>query len=368
VATPPRSPDVSILLHDLQAGGAEKVCLTLAQCFAAEGLTVEFVLRQAMGDLLEEVPASISIHELEAPRVRQALLPFTHYLKTRRPSSVLAVLWPLTSLAVWARTLAGADCRVVTADHCILTHTRPGRSPVTRPAMSAAMRTSYGAADGVVAVSQGVAHDVAKLSGLPMSRVQVINNPITPLPPANPPDEAIVARWVQGEGPKLISVANLRVVKDQSTLLHALARVRERCDARLLILGQGPEQPRLEQLAASLGLTDAVTFGGFRRDPSGYVALADAFVLSSTTEGFGNVLVEALACGVPVISTDCPTGPGEILSPGVGRLVPIGDAGALADAVWQTLQEPVDRSALVQRAAHFSIDGAVAAYRGLLRV
>lgn len=364
-----RRPDLAILLHDLRGGGAERVCVTLARHLADAGLAVEFVLRNDIGELRAEIPPQIGVHDLRARRVRHAFPPLVDYLRARRPRAVLAALWPLTSLAIWARALAGVPCRLVTTDHCILTLTRPGRSPPMRLAMSAVMRASYAGADQVVAVSRGVAADVARLSGLAPDQIRVINNPVTPLPPAGPVDEAILARWGAGGGPRLVTVANLKPVKDQATLLRALARVREKTDARLLILGDGAERPRLEALAAALGLGEAVTFAGFRLAPHGYVALADAFVLTSRSEGFGNVLVEALACGVPVISTDCPSGPGEILDHGRhGKLTPVGDAAALAEAILDTLATPPDRAALVRRSEDFSIQTAASAYRELLRL
>lgn len=362
-----RSPDVAILLHDLRGGGAERVCLTLARWFHDQGLSVEFVLRDAIGELKAELPAGVGVHDLGARRVRHAFLPLVAYLRARRPRALLAALWPLTSLAVWARALSGVPCRLVTTDHCILSLTRPGRSPPMRLAMSAVMRSSYSGADRVVAVSRGVAEDVSRLSGLGRDRIAVINNPVTPLPPPGLVDEALLARWQAGDGPRLVSVANLKPVKDQDTLLRALARVRERVDARLMILGDGAERPRLEAMAATLGLGEAVIFAGFQLTPHAYIARADAFVLTSRSEGFGNVLVEALACGVPVNSTDCPSGPGEILDQGRhGRLAPVGDDAALAEAILDTLATPPDRAALVRRSEDFSIQTAATAYRELL--
>lgn len=362
-------PDVTLFLHDMRCGGAEHVCLALAREMDSAGLRVEFVLRRAIGELLTELPASIQVHDLNAPRVRDALFPLVRYLRDRRPKAMLAALWPLTSLAVWARRLAGVDCRVVTSDHCILSRTKPGRSPVMRRAIAAAMRLSYPAADAVVAVSGGVADEVARLSGLARDRVSVIFNPITPLGPARPCDDGLMDRWAKGEGPRLIAVANLKVMKDQGTLLRALSVLRQSRDARLLILGEGPERARLEALAEGLGVADAVTFGGHQPTPHGYISAADVFVMSSLSEGFGNVIVEALACGVPVVSTDCPTGPGEVLDNGrFGRLTPVGDPEAIARAVIDVLTSPPDPDSLRGRADIFSVDRSVSAYRKALAV
>lgn len=367
-SSPRRSPDIAILLPDLRPGGAERVCVTLANAFVREGLTVDVVLRQNQGELLDSVSPAVAIHALGARRVRDAFGPFVDYLKLARPRSVLAAMWPITSLAIAARAVSGAPCRVVTSDHGVLSQSRPGRPGLPRLAMTLSMRATYGRADGIVGVSRGVAADVAALAGLPVDRVTTIYNPITPLPTPAAPDAGIMASWSSG-GPRLITVGTLKAVKDHATLLRALARVRQTHDARLLILGEGSERPRLEGLIAELGLAGAVQMPGFRPDPHGYVAHADAFVLSSLNEGFGNVLVEAMACGTPVVSTDCPTGPGEILDGGrYGRLTPVGDVDALARAILETLAAPPDPAALKLRSEAFSTARAVGAYRRLLGV
>lgn len=367
-SSPRRSPDIAILLPDLRPGGAERVCVTLANAFADDGLTVDLVLRQNQGELRDSVSPAVEIHTLGARRVREAFGPFVGYLKLARPRSVLAAMWPITSLAIAARAVAGVPCRVVTSDHGVLSQSGPGRPGLPRLAMSLSMRASYRRADGIVGVSRGVAADVAALAGLPVGRTTTIYNPITPLPPPAAPDAEIMAAWAGGVA-RLVTVGTLKPVKDHATLLRALVRVRQTQDARLLILGEGSERPRLEALIAELGLSGTVQMPGFRPDPHGYVAHADAFVLSSLNEGFGNVLVEAMACGTPVVSTDCPTGPGEILDGGrYGRLTPVGDADALAAAILQTLAAPPDPALLKRRSEAFSTARAVSEYRRLLGV
>lgn len=365
---PPHAADVAILLPDLRPGGAERVCVTLANAFAREGLTVDLVLRQKQGELQDSVSPAVMVHTLGARRVRDAFGPFVDYLKVARPRSVLAAMWPITSLAVAARAVASVPCRVVTSDHGVLSASGPGRPGLPRLAMTLSMRASYGRADAIVGVSRGVSADVATLAGLPLGRVTTIYNPITPLAPPAAPDAEIMAAWTSG-GPQLVTVGTLKAVKDHATLLRALVRVRQAHDARLLILGEGSERPGLEALVVELGLAGAVQMPGFRPDPHGYVAHADAFVLSSLNEGFGNVLVEAMACGTPVVSTDCPTGPGEILEGGrYGALTTVGDANALAAAILGTLAAPPDPALLRQRSQDFSTARAVSEYRRLLGV
>ena len=156
---------------------------------------------------------------------------------------------------------------------------------------------------------------------------------------------------------RIETVGTLKAVKDFPTLLRAFARLREQANARLLILGEGEGRAELESLVQSLGLSDAVELPGFVGDPGPYYAKADLFVLSSDHEGFGNVIPEALGRGVPVVSTDCPSGPREILCDGkYGALVPVGDAEALAQAMLASLQSTHDPAALKARARDFAVD------------
>lgn len=361
----PPSPDIAILVPDLRGGGAERVSLNLANHFHAEGLAVELVLCRRDGLLLGEITEGVSVHALDAERFRDVLPPLTRYLRRRRPRALIAMMWPLTSLAVWARGLACPATRLTLADHNMLSLTGPGRPGMRRLAMCLAMRASYPFADAVVAVSSGVADDIAGLSGLDRDRITVIHNPVTPLPPLGAIDTTLAETWLADGGPRLVAAGSLKPQKDMDTLLKALARLRQdRPDARLLVLGDGPERARLEALIAELDLGDAVTLAGFQADPHGWMARADLFVLSSRYEGFANVLVEALALGLPVVSTDCPSGPAEILEEGRhGRLTPPGDAEALALAISAALDDKPDRASLRGRAEAFSIARASANYR-----
>jgi len=173
------------------------------------------------------------------------------------------------------------------------------------------------------------------------------------------------AAW-GGGGPRILTVGNLKPVKNHPLLLRAFAAL-GRPEARLMLLGQGRNEAALRALADSLGIGDRVIFAGFHPDPAPFYATADLFVLSSDHEGFGNVIVEALSCGLPVVSTDCPSGPAEILENGrFGRLVPVGDAGALTAAIDLALSAPVDKAAQKVRADVFAPEIAARKYLDLL--
>jgi glycosyltransferase involved in cell wall biosynthesis len=223
-------------------------------------------------------------------------------------------------------------------------------------------------ADGVVAVSNGAADDLAQFAGLKREMISVIYNPVTSdesTPPSVAPSQP--QSWCSGGHRRILAVGTLKEIKDYATLLKAFALLRKRVDARLLILGEGECRSDLEIQARALGIADAVLMPGFVKDLSPYYRHADLHILSSTGEGFGNVVVEALAAGTPVVSTDCPSGPREILCDGkFGRLVPVGDSVALATAMEESLSATHDTAALQARAQDFLIVKAVDQYEKLL--
>jgi len=358
---------ISILLPDLKGGGAERVAVNLANSFIQRGYPVDMVLLTATGEFLAELSPEIRVVDLRVKRTRHALLPLVRYLRQVRPAAMLACMWPLTVSALWARRLASVPTRLVVAEH-----TTWSRSTLlSRWSVGWQVRTTmhhfFPGADAIVTVSQGAADDLAHFASLDRNAIAVIYNPVVgdaklrvsaPLPPVG---------WWTGPHRKVLAVGTLKLIKDYATLLTAFAQLCQRVDARLLILGEGECRLALDAQARKLGVAANVFMPGFVKDPSPYFGRADLHVLSSTGEGFGNVIVEALAVGTPVVSTNCQSGPYEILSGGkFGRLVPVGDAVALAVAMADSLAATHDTSALKARARYFSIDKAVDQYEALL--
>lgn len=358
---------VSILMPDLHGGGAERVAVNLANALSARGHRVDMVLMRSSGELLDALSPQVRVVALGAPRVRQVLWPLVQYLRSAQPAALLANMWPLTVMAVLARRLAGVQTRVVVAEH-----TTWSRSELlARPTVGWQVRTSmhhvFPRADGIVTVSQGAADDLAQFAQLDRRSIQVIYNPVVGELPERSAVECAPVGWWQGEHKRLLAVGTLKPIKGYDTLLDAFARLRAHADARLLILGEGSERGALEAQVQRLGLQGQVFLPGFVKEPGPYYQRADLFVLSSNAEGFGNVVVEALAVGTPVVSTDCLSGPREILAYGrFGRLVPVGDTAALAEAMAQSLATDHDREALWARAQDFSIEKAVDQYEALL--
>lgn len=348
---------VLILLPNLQGGGAERLHVHLAHHWNSQGLKVIFALMSRRGDLLDLLPEGVDIVDLGADRIREVVLPFARYLRNTRPDVIVAAMWPLTSAAVLAWRIAGKPGRLYLSDHIRLSDSCVEELEISPYLVSAALRITYPLASGLIAVSQGVKKDMCKLGGLPESRVKVIYNPTAiGIAPHRESAQVRDALWGAGFVHHILSVGTLKKQKDQATLIKAFARLPANLNAKLTILGEGSLRFELAALIAQLGLQDSVEMPGFVVDPYPWFRSADLFVLSSRWEGFGNVIVEALECGVPVVSTDCPSGPAEILAGGrYGRLVPIQDPTALATAIAQSLAEPVDRNILMRRAKDFTV-------------
>ena len=173
--------------------------------------------------------------------------------------------------------------------------------------------------------------------------------------------------FADGAPPVLLGAGKFKPQKDLSTLIRAFAMIRASRPARLIILGEGPQRKTLQALCTELGVLEDVAFPGFVDNPFAYMARSKVFVLSSAWEGFGMVLAEAMACGCPVVSTDCPSGPAEILEDGrYGPLVPVSDPEKMSAAIASTLDDPLPVETLRQRAAVFSDASAATLYRQVL--
>lgn len=348
-------------------GGAERLHLDLAHEFKRMGYQPEFTLMRARGELLREARSAFPVVDLRCDRARQLPMALARDLRARRPGALLAAMWPLTVVAPLARALSRRDCRVVVSEHNTLSVQYARWGHAHRAALRASMALGYRLADERVGVSDGVARDMSRLSGLTRDRFRVIHNPVPPpLPSSRSAQAQAEALWGLRIGPRILGVGRLKRQKNYALLLHAFARLGQP-DARLMLLGNGEIEDELRMLAAALGVAGQVVLAGFQANPSPFYRTADLFVLSSDYEGFGNVIVEALACGTPVVSTDCPSGPAEILADGTfGTLVPVGDAEALARAVEEALVRPHDPDTLRARARDFAPEKAAKAYLDVL--
>ncbi len=365
--------DVALFMHALTIGGVERMRLNIAGGFVDAGLKVDLVLMNAHGPLASEVPDGVRIVDLKAPRMLAALPALVRYFRTERPTALLSALDYANLIALWARRLSRAPSRVYIGTHKVLSvATADSTLWREKHVLPRLLRHAYPWADGIVGVSDGISDDLAETLGLPRDRITTINNPaltdrvlaLSEEPVDHPwfSDPEIAARTC-------LSVGRLHRQKDFPTLLRALAKARQNKDLRLVILGEGEERPALEALRAELGLQDVVDLPGFSLNPWAYMRRAGVFVSSSSYEGFGNVHVEALGCGCPVVSTDSPSGPADILENGrIGPLVGIGDADGLATAILDTLNSPPDKEMLRARGRDFHVDKVIQSYRALMQL
>lgn len=347
---------IAVFLPDLRGGGAEKVALLLCNEFVQRGLNVDLVLCDAKGELLIELDTRINIVDLKSRRLRHAFFPLLRYLKAERPNALLALMWPLTLLAITAFKWAKLPGRVVVSDHTTFSQAPLLKKKSTRIFFKSSLPLIYPFADARLAVSEGVADDLSVLGHLDRESISIIYNPVsshTEPFTENQNQEA----WNGFIGKKIVAVGALKWAKDYPSLLKAFALLLQEQKAMLSIVGQGDLLPELKTLTQQLGVDTHVNFVGFSDMAYAWMASADLLVLSSHYEGFGNVLVEAMNVGTPVVSTDCKSGPREILCDGkYGKLVPVDNVDALAQAMLQALQEEHDVEALKRRAADFAVD------------
>lgn len=320
--------------------------LNLAHGIAERGYAVDLVLAQVVGSFVDEVPNSVRVVDLKASRVLTSLPALMRYLRHERPEAMLSVFGYVNIISIWAWRLANVPTRLFVNEQNTVSFEAGNASSRRSRLIPRLIKHFYPWANGIVVVSNGVRDDLANLTNIPRERIRVIYNPSVVradvLEKGNAP---LDHPWFKpGQPPVIIAVGRLQIQKDYPTLFRAFAQVRQSRPARLLVLGEGKERPMLEELIMELGLQEDVGLPGFVMNPYAYMAKAALFALSSRWEGLPTVLIEALCCETPVVSTDCPSGPREILKDGkYGRLVPVGDADALARAMEMSLDEKTTR-------------------------
>jgi len=393
---------VALLMVSLGGGGVQRSMLHLARALADRGHRVDLLVYKAQGDFVDNVPSAIRVVALETapvwmgrlyafraapehliqlampvllprkPQVTLRCLPaLVRYLREERPAVLFSAGTYLNLVALWARRLAGVSVRTLISERIHLSsHLRYGakRRKWRWRFILPLLRRTYPEADRIIAISHGVADDLRTLVGLPPELVTTVYNPVVDSELAKKAEVPIDHAWFKpGAPPVILGMGRLSEEKDFETLIRTFARVQTRLPVRLMIFGEGEMRRKLEALARELGVDQDVSLPGFTSNPFAYMARAAVFVLSSTSEGLGNVLIEALACGCPVVSTNCPGGPAEILEDGrYGRLVPVGDPVAMAQAIISTLDAPPDRGLLQKRASLFSVDRVVEQYLDVL--
>jgi len=355
--------------------------LDLAGGFAAAGHRVDVLaivprgelrLRLAPGIRLLPIDGWLTRLPLVADNKRRRALgavpSLVAWLRRERPDALLATSHSTNVAAAVAGRLARVPTRVVLRIDSQLSRSPTLAGTRKQRRRERRARSIFPWADAWIAISGGVADDAARVMGIARRRIATIHNPVVTPELLRRAAEPVREPWLERGGPPVVlGVGRFVPQKDFATLLRAVAQVRAQRPVRLLLLGDGPERPALEALATELGIERDVRFAGRVANAPAYMAAASVLALSSAWEGFGRVLVEALAVGCPVVSTDCPSGPREILEDGTfGPLVPVGDAAALGAAIASVIDRPPDPSILAKRASDFTLEHGVQRYLEVL--
>lgn len=331
---------VLFFLNTLGGGGAEMHFVRMAGALPALGIEPIFVTLRGGGSYERMLPETAQHHVLDVGNAKSTVIqlarsvtPLADLIDRLKPDLVCGILALTALAAIAAAKRSDHDPKVVLGiQNALETEVYKRRTPVAI-AQRMLIPLLWPKADAIIALSRGVADDVARNVPSCADRIMVIHNcglpsdreieEVAHLLPDRPAGRAVI-----------IAVGRLTAQKDYPTLLAALLAMKTRPAPELWILGTGEKEASLKELVQRSGLGDLVHFLGFRSDVLAYMRAADLFVLSSQWEGFANVIVEAMAMGTPVVSTDCPHGPGEIISDGVnGSLVPVRNAAALAQAM-----------------------------------
>jgi len=361
---------LAILVSFSGDGGVERMMINLIEGMAARGVAIDLLLIKAQGSWLAQLPAGVRVIRLGSPHTFMNLPALIRYLRVAQPAALLAAKHRALLVALWAQRLSGVPVRVVGRLGTTVSAALERKGRLRHAFWAWTMRRFYPWADALVAVSQGVADDVRAMGGDAMAaRLVVIRNPVVTPRLAALAHEAPPHPWLtETDGPPvLIGMGRFTEQKDFATLIRAFARLRSKRNCRLILLGRGRLQADYQALAERLGVAADIAYPGFAGNPYSYLARARLFVLSSAWEGSPNALTEALVLGVPVVSTDCPSGPRELLAGGrYGTLVGVGDDVALAQAMAATLDAPLPAAVLRRAVADYTVEASACAYLAAL--
>jgi glycosyltransferase involved in cell wall biosynthesis len=346
------------------------VTVNLVNGFADRGVDVDLVVSYRSGELLNQVNDAVSLIDLETPKIgiigATASIPsFVRYLQKETPTVLFSQMHYANIVSILARQIAAQDTKLVLTEHNMFGSVSQQKDRL----VFALARQLYPLADHVLCVSSGVAQSVRNEIDLLENQLSVIHNPVVTPALQKKAKASIDHPWLKSTDTDIVlGAGQLIPQKDFPTLLRAVALAIETGQSpRLIILGEGPRQDELERLAADLGINEQVCFPGYVENQYPYMYHADVFALSSQWEGLPTVLIEAMACGTPVVATDCKSGPREILKDGkYGPLVPVGDAKALASALEEVLSAPVSPDFLQERADDFTVDSVLNEYEKLI--
>lgn len=327
---------IAIFIPTLEGGGAELSMIALAKGLCARGYSVDLLVKNTQGELRGSIPANIRLIDFNVPTMRYTLGKLITYIKNEHPEAIISAM-ELSNLSLTLASLASKQRpKTIITIHNTLSLQPPIYNRNLDRILFGLM---YRFSNKIVCVSDTCAKDTIKYLHLPKAKVFVINNPILNDDIYIKAKEIVSYPWFPGSDRKrILSIGRLVPQKDHKNLIKAFKLVRDVYEAQLIILGEGYLRLELIELSEALGVDQDVSLPGFIQNPYPLIAQSDVFVLSSIYEGFGNVLVEALAVKCPVVSTDCLSGPREILAHGkYGHLVSVGDSQEMADAILEVI-------------------------------
>lgn len=334
---------VSFLIPTLKGGGAERVIVNLANEFAQKGNIVELVTLNPNGEYRSQVSEKVKIIDIGRSRALFSIFPIIQYVKKHNPDAMVSALDYFNIISLIAKIFARTKTKFIVTEHSTLSLSIKNNKSISGIVLPKLMKLFYPFADNIIAVSDGVAEDLVQLIKIDKRKIKVIYNPVLHNKLEELATEQISCDWLTKKGnPVILSVGRLTEAKDFPTLLYALKKVNERTTVKLIILGEGELRNSLEVLVKDLNLEKHVQLIGFVNNPYSYMKRADLFILSSKWEGLPTVLIEALSLGKKIISTDCKSGPREILGNGkYGTLVPVGDIDRLAGEIINNIHTPL---------------------------
>ncbi len=364
--------DLALFLATSGHSGVDRIMRNLVPEFARYGLRIDLLGVRCHGPYWDELPHNVRTVDLGVSHVNTALPALVRYLRRNRPEVLLSDKDKVNRTALTARALARVDTRVAVRIGTTVSKNLERRGWWARNGQLASIRLFYRHADGILTPSEGAAEDLAGIAGLPLTAVTVVPSPVLTDRFEAMAEETVDHPWfAPGEPPVILGIGELCARKDFATLLKAFAELRRDRPCRLIIGGEGRQRGKLLQLARHLGVSDDIDLPGFLANPYAYMRRAKVFALTSICEGMPVVLIEAMACGTPVVSTDCPSGPREVLGDGrYGHLVPVGDSSALAKKLAEMLDRPTSPEALREATMSYTVTNSARQYLnalGLLR-
>jgi len=364
-----------VVCNFFSGGGTERIALHLLRSLSEWDYAPWLVSFVREGEFVGHIPETVKIADLGTKKQRRFRLQFftdvwklSRLIRREKPDLVISIITHENVKTVVARSLAWIKTSVMLIDQTSITGWV--KSDLPRWWLwKRLIKLLYSRADSIVTASRGIKAELVKL-GVPPGRITPIYNPV-PITYVRQQSSEPADFPQTGQEPVIIAVGGLRKQKGYPYLLRAFQQITRSLPSHLLIVGNGPDREELATLARSLSLDDRIHFAGFKKNPYALMARADIFMLPSLWEGFGIVIIEAMACGLPVVAANCPEGPGEIISDGVdGLLVPPADSSALAAGALRLLENKKLRDTLVKnadiRVHDFELSGIMLQYRDLI--